>query len=215
MEDEDGCLAVDAIVTGGAAVSVKEEDGFWTADADCSVISVEEEDAVPPPKKKSKTGGRAWTVEEGGGYMLSPKDEDSSVMDVLLAMAAKLERLTMGNQTGGMADMDWEWTVDQDGCPAGDDVENDGEPKRPTGNELLQTIVEEDGEEKAESTGDVSRSVKEDECLTMTLEEYGITTDGNDDEATLVDEVSAQSIPVKPRRSARIAAWMWATFQPR
>jgi hypothetical protein len=75
--------------------------------------------------------------------------------------------------------------------------------------------VEEDEEEEAESTGDASDTVKEDVCLTITLEEDGITTDGNDDKATIVDEVSARSIPVELRRSARIAARMRATFQPR
>ena len=99
--------------------------------------------------------------------MIAPNNEDSSVMDVLLAMAAKLERTTMANETGCTANMDWEWTVGEHGCPAEDDVKKDSDSgsKRPARNEQLPTIVEED-----ESSYEASTTAEKDEDLTMPLE---------------------------------------------
>jgi hypothetical protein len=58
--------------------------------------------------------------------MFAPND---SVMDLLLTVAAALERMTVANETGGTANIDWEWAVDEDGCLTGDETQKDGGSK--------------------------------------------------------------------------------------
>ena len=97
--------------------------------------------------------------------------------------------------------------MNEDGCPAENNGEKDGGSKQHAGKEQLLSIVEEDGEEEVweeedDCTGGASGTVEKNECLTMTLEEDGIPTDGNDNVAIIVDEILACSILVELRRSA-------------
>ncbi len=131
VKEEDGCLTVNAIVIGGVAVNVEEtadEDcsiipsalsvdarGYYAPPVakatkkrkrNTHATIPDDTSAVPPPKKKSKIEGLAGIVEEEDGYMFDwPKDQDSSVMGTLIAVATILDWIKMEIETG-VANMD-------------------------------------------------------------------------------------------------------------